>query len=80
MDGWYVYPEEGVGEVGVGKTGGVREVEVDDECRQSAEKQIETQLIEAHEGVLGPDLAVVVAVPEHDVLLKDGLWWREVEC
>lgn len=73
VDRWYVYPEEGVGEVGEGETGRVREVDVDDDGGEQAEEEVEPELVEADEGILGPDLAVPITVPEHDVLLEDGL-------
>lgn len=87
MHGRQVQPEIGVGDVGDTETGWVREVEVDDECRQKAKEEVEAKFVEANEGVLRPDHAIPVAVPEQAVLLEDGLcvgrmdvseWtWRE---
>ena len=52
----------------------VREVEVDDEDGEEREENVEAQLAEARVGIPRPDDAVVVAVPEQDVLLEDGLF------
>lgn len=68
--------EERVGEVGKRQAGRVREVEIDDEGCEEAHEEVEAELVEAGECVLGPDLAVAVTVPEHDVLLEDGLCGR----
>ena len=73
VDGGDEYAEKGVGQVGEGETGRVRKAEVDDECGQETHEDVEAQLVEADEGIVGPDLAVTIAVPEHDVLLEDGL-------
>ena len=69
----HINPKQRIGNIGVSQPGRVGEANVDDEDGKEGEDEVEAELAEAAEGVPGVDLAVVVAVPEEDVLLEDGL-------
>lgn len=47
----------------------IREIQIDDQHRQQREQDVEAEIPEAVVCVCRVDLAVVVAVPEEDVLL-----------
>ncbi len=68
VDARHEEAEEGVGQVGRG--GGVRESDVDDERAEEGEEEGPAPGAEADEGVLRPDHAVIVAVPVGYVLLE----------
>lgn len=73
MDAAHVDAEQRVGPVRPGQAGRIRKVEVDDEYGEQREEAVEAEVAEAQVRVPGVDGAVVVAVPEEDVLLQDGL-------
>lgn len=64
-----VNAEEGIGEVAVAETGGVGEEEVDEQATEG-EQHTEAEVAKAGVDVEGGDDAIVVAVPEGDVLLQ----------
>lgn len=73
MQPTHIHPEQRVRPRRVREARRVREVEVDDQHGEEGEEQVEAQLAEPEEGVVGGDDAVAVTVPEEGVLLEDGL-------
>lgn len=73
MDRADIDPEERIGEIGVAHASRVGEVEVDDEHGNERKQNVEAQFAKSDIGVPWKDLAVLVAVPEQDVLLENGL-------
>lgn len=73
MDRADIDPEERIWEIGVTKASRIGEVDIDDEHGKERKQNIEAQFAKPNISVPWIDLAVVVAVPEQDVLLEDGL-------
>jgi hypothetical protein len=57
----------------MGKTRGVREVEVDNKDRKDREQDVEAEITKANICIVRINLSIAIPVPKEDMLLKYGL-------